>query len=70
MFSTGLTVLSIERLKAPTTVRSAVLHDITLAPQDCLTFKTGEVLHVPVAPLCLRALIGKNDLQTDEMCNG
>ena len=64
MFSTGLTVLGIQRLKAAAAVWSAVLHDIPLAPENCLTFKTGEVLHVPMAPLCFRALIGKYDLQT------
>lgn len=62
MFSTSLTVLSIERLKAATTVWSAILHDVALAPQNCLTFETGEVLHVPMAPLCLCALISKDDL--------
>ena len=62
VFSTGLTILCIERLKAATTVRSSVLHDIALASQDCLTFKAGEMLHVPVAALCLCALISKDDL--------
>lgn len=62
MFSTCLTVLCIERLKAATTVWSAVLHYIALASQNCLTFKTGEVLHMPMAPLCLCALISKDNL--------
>lgn len=64
MFSAGLTVLSIQRLEAATTIWAAILHDITLPPQNGLTFKTGEVLHVPVAPLSLRALVSKDDLWT------
>lgn len=64
MFSAGLTVLSIQRLEAATTIWPAILHDITLPPQNGLTFKTGEVLHVPVAPLGLRALVSKDDLWT------
>lgn len=64
MFSTGLTVLSIQRLKATATVWSAILHDIALPPKNCLTFETREVFHVPVAPLCLRAFISKDDLLT------
>lgn len=66
MFSAGLTVLSIQRFKAATTIWPAVLHDVTLPPQNRLTFKTGEVLHVPVAPLGLRALVCKDDLWTHE----
>lgn len=62
VFSTGLTILCIERLKAATTEWSAVLHNVPLPSQNCLTFKTGEVLHVPVATLCLCALISKDDL--------
>lgn len=62
VFSTGLTVLCIKRLKAATTVWSAILHDIALAPQNGLTFKTGEVLHVPMTPLCFCALISKDNL--------
>lgn len=64
MFPAGLTVLGIQRLKAATTVWSAILHDVTLAAKNCLTFKTGEVLHVPMTPLCLCALIGKDNLET------
>lgn len=64
MFPAGLAVLSIQRLKATTTVWPAVLHDVTLAAKNCLTFKTGEVLHVPMTPLCLCALISKDNLET------
>lgn len=64
MFSAGLTVLGIQRLKAAATIWPAILHDVTLPPQNGLAFKTGEVLHVPVAPLSLRALISKDDLWT------
>lgn len=62
MFSAGLAVLGIQRLKAATTIRPAILHDITLSPQNRLTFKTGEVLHVPVTPLGFRAFVRKDDL--------
>lgn len=64
VFSTGLTVLGIERLEAAAAVRPAVLHDVALAAQDGLAFETGEVLHVPVSPLSLCALVCKDDLWT------
>lgn len=65
MFSTGLTVLGIQRLEAAAAVRPAILHDVALTAKDCLAFETGEVLHVPVAALCFCALISKDDLPTD-----
>lgn len=64
MLPAGLAVLCVQRLKAAAAVRPAVLHDVTLPPQDGLAFKTGEVLHVPVAPLGLRALVSEDDLWT------
>lgn len=64
MVPTGLTVFSVERLKASATVRSSILHNVALPTQNCLAFETGEVLHVPVATLSFRALISKDDLIT------
>lgn len=62
MFPTGITVFSIERLEAGAAVGSSFLHDVALTPQHSFTLKAAEVLHVPVAPLCLGALIGEDDL--------
>lgn len=62
VLAAGLAVLSIQRLKAAAAVRPAVLHDVALAAKDGLTLEAGKVLHVPVAALRLRALVGKNDL--------
>jgi hypothetical protein len=62
MLPTGFAVLSVERLEAATAEGAAVLHDISLPSQDCLTFQTAEMLHVPVATLGFRALVSKNDL--------
>lgn len=64
VFSAGLAVLGIQRLEAATAIWPAILHDVTLPPQNRLTFKAGEVLHVPVAALGLRALVSKDDLRT------
>lgn len=63
MFSAGVAVFSIEGLKAGTAVGPPFLHDVALTPQHCLTLETAEVLHVPVTPLCLGALICKDDLK-------
>ena len=65
MFPTGVTVLGVEGLEAGAAVGPSLLHDIALAPQHRLALKTAEVLHVPVTPLCLRALIRKDDLRTE-----
>lgn len=65
MFSTGLAVLSVQRLEAAAAVRPAILHDVALTAEDRLAFETGEVLHVPVAAFCFCALVSKDDLPTD-----
>lgn len=62
---TGVTVLCIEGLKTAAAVGPALLHDVPLAAQHRLTLETAEVLHVPVPALCLRALVRKDDLQTE-----
>lgn len=67
MFPAGLAVLGIERLKAAAAIWPTLLHDITLSPQHHLTFKTGEVLHVPVTPLCLRTLVRKDHLKMETL---
>lgn len=63
VFATGLTVLSIQGLEAPTTVGPTVFHDVPLTTQNGFTFKAGKVLHVPVTALCLRALIIEDNLK-------
>lgn len=63
MFSTGLTVFSIQGLEAPTTVGPTIFHDVPLTSQNDFTFKAGKVLHVPVTALGLRALIVEDDLR-------
>lgn len=63
MFPAGVAVLSVEGLKARAAVGPSLLHDVALAPQHSLTLKTAEVLHVPVTPFCLSALIRKDDLR-------
>lgn len=63
MFAAGVAVFSIEGLKAGAAVWPPFLHDVALAPQHRLTLETAEVLHVPVTPLCLGALICEDDLQ-------
>lgn len=63
MLPAGVTVLRIQGLKAGAAVGSALLHDVALAPQHCLTLETAEVLHVPVPTLCLGALVCKDDLR-------
>lgn len=59
----GVAVLGVEGLEAAAAVGSAVLHDVSLPPQHRLAFEAAEVLHVPVPPFSLGALIGKNDLR-------
>lgn len=65
VFSAGLAVLSEERAEAAAAIWPPILHDITLSPQHRLTLETGEVLHVPMTPLRLCALIRKDNLKTD-----
>lgn len=62
MLPAGVAVLGVERLKAGAAVRPSVLHDVALPSQHGLALKAAEVLHVPVAPLGLGALICKDDL--------
>lgn len=62
VLSTRFAVLCIERLKAATTERPAILHDVPLPTQNGLALETGKVVHVPVAALCLCALVSKDDL--------
>lgn len=62
MLGTGVTVFGVEGLEAAAAVGPAILHDVPLTPQDCLTFKATEVLHVPVSSFGLGAFISKNDL--------
>lgn len=62
MLPAGFTVLGVERLKAATAEGAAILHDVPLSAQDCLTFQAAEVFHVPVATLGFCALVGKNYL--------
>lgn len=67
MFPAGVAVLCIEGLEAGAAVRPALLHDVSLSPQHSFTFEAAEVLHVPVAPLCLGALIRENDLRKERL---
>ena len=62
---TGVTVLCVEGLETAAAVGPALLHDVALAAQHRLTLETAEVLHVPVPALRLRALVRKDDLQTE-----
>lgn len=63
MFPAGVAVLGVEGLEAGAAVGPSLLHDVALAPQHRLALETAEVLHVPVTPLCLGALIRKDDLR-------
>lgn len=63
MFPAGVAVLGVEGLEAGAAVGPSLLHDVALTPQHSLALETTEVLHVPVAPLCLSALIRKDDLR-------
>lgn len=62
MLSAGVAVLCVKRLVAGAAVRSTLPHDVALAAQRRLTLETAEVLHVPVLPLRLRALVRQNNL--------
>lgn len=62
MLGAGVAVLGVEGLEAAAAVGPAVLHDVPLSPQHSLALEAAEVLHVPVPPFGLGALIGKNDL--------
>lgn len=63
MFPAGVAVLGVQGLEAGAAVGPSLLHDVALAPQHSLALETAEVLHVPVTPLCLGALIRKDDLR-------
>lgn len=65
VFTAGVAVLCIQGLKAVAAVWTSILHDVALATQRSLTLIAAEVLHVPVPALCLRALVRKDDLQTE-----
>lgn len=65
VLGTGVAVLGVQGLKAAAAVGPPVLHDVALPPQDCLTLKATEMLHVPVPPFSLSALVGKNDLEEE-----
>lgn len=65
MFPAGIAVFGIEGLKAGAAVGPSFFHDVPLAPQHRLALETAEVLHVPVTPLCLGALIRKDDLRKE-----
>lgn len=58
----GVTVLGVQGLEAAAAVGPPILHDVALPPQDRLTLKAAEMLHVPVPPFGLSALVSKNDL--------
>lgn len=58
----GVAVLGVQGLEAAAAVGPPILHDVTLPPQNCLTLEAAEMLHVPVPPFSLSALVGKNDL--------
>lgn len=58
----GVAVLGVEGLEAAAAVGPAVLHDVPLPPQHGLALEAAEVLHVPVPPFSLGALVGENDL--------
>lgn len=62
MLGAGVAVLGVQGLKAAAAVGPPVLHDVALPPQNCLALKAAEMLHVPVPPFGLSALVGKNDL--------
>lgn len=65
MFPTTIAVLGVEGLEAGAAVRPSLLHDVALASQHRLALETAEVLHVPVTPLCLGALICQDDLRRE-----
>lgn len=62
LFSARVTVFCVVGLVTGAAVRSTLSHDVTLPTQCCFTLKTTEMLHVPVSPFCLRALISQNYL--------
>lgn len=67
VFSTCVTVLCVERLKAVAAVWSSILHDVALATEGGLTLVATEVLHVPVPALCLGAFISKDYLHDPDI---
>lgn len=62
VFSAGVAVLGVQGLVAGAAVGPALPHDVALAAQRSLAFEAAEVLHVPVSPFCLRALVCQNNL--------
>lgn len=66
MFPAGVAVLGVEGLEAGAAVGPALLHDVALAPQHRVALEAAEVLHVPVTPLRLGALIREDDLRKEE----
>lgn len=58
----GVAVLGVQGLKAAAAVGPPILHDVALPPQHRLALEAAEMLHVPVPPFGLGALVGKNDL--------
>lgn len=58
----GVAVLGVQGLKAAAAVGPPILHDVALPPQNRLALEAAEMLHVPVPPFGLGALVGKNDL--------
>lgn len=63
VLSAGVAVFGVQRLVAAAAVGPTLSHDVPLTPQRRLTLETAEVLHVPVPPLGLRALVRKDDLR-------
>ena len=61
MLPAGVAALGVQRLEAEAAVGSLLLHDVALG----LALEAAEVFHVPVAPLGLRALVCKDDLEKE-----
>jgi hypothetical protein len=62
--ATGGAELDVHLLEAFAAVGPTGLHEVALTAEQLITIETGEVAHVPAAPLRLRALIGEYHLVT------
>ena len=58
-----MTVLGKASFITLATIRSILLHDVSLSTKNSLTFKATKVLLVPTSSLSFRELAGKNELK-------
>ena len=63
VLSARVAVLGVHVLEARAAVRTSVAHDVALAAHLTVALVAAEMLHVPTAPLRLRALVSEDNLQ-------